>query len=368
MAKAAVLHRYGEPLFIEEVEVAAPKRGEVKVKLKAAGLCHSDWHVIDGTLPLPLPIVLGHEGAGIVEEVGEGVTSVKQGDHVVLNWVPSCGRCCYCQMGRPDLCEEAARLTATGTMPDGTTRFSWQGKPVYQFLTTGAFSEYTVVPEQAVIPIRRDVPFEVAALIGCSVITGVGAAIHTAKVSPGSTVAVIGAGGVGFNIIQGAALAGAKQIIAIDVVDEKLAMTKTFGATHTVNAREDDAVSAVLDLTDGIGVDYAFEAIGRPETMADAYNMTRKAGTTVIVGIAAPHETVEINAFSLPSQSKTLTGSWLGQGNPPVDYPKLLDLYAAGKLKLEPLISAVYSLDQINDGFAALKSGQNIRGIIRFEE
>lgn len=368
MAKAAILHRYGGSLSIEDVDVAAPKRGEVKVKLKAAGLCHSDWHVIDGTLPLPLPIVLGHEGAGIVEEVGEGVTSVQVGDHVVLNWVPACGRCRYCQMGRRDLCEEAARLTATGTMPDGTTRFLWQGKPVYQFLTTGAFSEYTVVPEQAVIPIRRDVPFELVALIGCSVITGVGAAIHTAQVRPGSTVAVIGAGGVGFNIIQGAALAGAKHVIAIDIVEEKLAMTKTFGATHTVNAREDDAVSAVLDLTDGLGVDYAFEAIGRPETMADAYNMTRKGGMTVIVGIAAPHETVEINAFSLPSQSKTLTGSWLGQGNPPVDYPKLLDLYAAGKLKLEPLISAVYSLEQINDGFAALKSGQTIRGVIRFDD
>ncbi|NUK30626.1 Zn-dependent alcohol dehydrogenase [Parageobacillus sp. VR-IP] len=366
--KAAVLHHYGEQLRIEHVELEPPRKGEVRVKMKAAGICHSDLHVVNAHLPLPVPIVLGHEGAGVVDAVGEGVMSVKAGDHVVLNWVPSCGTCYYCQIGRPDMCDKAAKLTAMGTMPDGTTRFSLGGKPVYQFLSIGTFSEYTVVPERAAIPIRADVPFELAALVGCSVMTGVGAVIKTAKVEPGSTVAVIGAGGVGFNVIQGAALSGAKQIIAIDIVPEKLAMTKTFGATHTINAGEEDVVSAVLDLTDGHGVDYAFEAIGRPETMAEAYNITRKTGTTVIVGIAAPNENVAVNAFSLPSQSKTLTGSWLGQGNPPVDYPKLLDLYAAGKLQLEPLVSEIYSLDQINEGFEALKTGKNIRGVIRFAE
>ncbi|UOE75813.1 Zn-dependent alcohol dehydrogenase [Parageobacillus thermoglucosidasius] len=365
--KAAVLHNYCEELQIENVDLEEPRKGEVRVKMKAAGICHSDLHVINAHLPLPVPIILGHEGAGVVDAVGEGVTSVKVGDHVVLNWVPSCGKCYYCQIGRPDMCDEAAKISAMGTMFDGTTRFSIGGKAVYQFPLTGTFSEYTVVPERAAIPIRNDVPFELAALVGCSVITGVGAVTNTAKVEPGSTVAVIGAGGVGFNVIQGAALCGAKQIIAIDVLPEKLEMTKTFGATHTINASEEDVISAVLDLTGGHGVDYAFEVIGRPETMAEAYNITRKTGTAVIVGIAAPNESVTVNAFSLPSQSKTLTGSWLGQGNPPVDYPKLLDLYAEGKLKLEPLVSKIYTLDQINEGFEALKAGKNIRGVIRFD-
>ncbi|HET7522439.1 MAG TPA: Zn-dependent alcohol dehydrogenase [Bacillales bacterium] len=365
--KAAVLHNYGEELRIEDVDLEEPHQGEVRVKMKAAGICHSDLHVVNAHLPLPVPIILGHEGAGIVDAVGEGVTHVQVGDRVVLNWVPSCGKCHYCKIGRPDMCDEAAKISAMGTMLDGTTRFSCDGKPVHQFPLTGTFSEYTVVPESAAIPIENEVPFELAALVGCCVITGVGAVINTAKVEPGSTVAVIGAGGVGFNAIQGASLSGAKQIIAVDLLPEKLEMTKTFGATHTVNASEEDVVSAVLDLTGGVGVDYAFEVIGRPETMAQAYNLTSKTGTTVIVGVAAPNENVSVNAFSFPSQSKTLTGSWLGQGNPSVDYPKLLDLHAAGKLKLEPLVSETYSLDQVNEGFQQLKSGKNIRGVIRFD-
>lgn len=366
--KAAVLHNYGEALRIEEVHLEEPHKGEVRVKMKAAGICHSDLHVIDAHLPLPVPIILGHEGSGVVDAVGEDVRDVKVGDHVALNWVPSCGECHYCKIGRPDMCSEASKISLMGTMLDGTTRFSFNDKPVHQFPLTGTFSEYTVVPESAAIPVREDVPFELAALVGCCVITGVGAVTNTAQVEAGSTVAVIGAGGVGFNAIQGAALSGAKQIIAVDLLPEKLEMTKTFGATHTVNADEEDPVSAVLDLTEGLGVDYAFEVIGRPETMAQAYNMTTKTGTAVVVGIAAPNENVTINAFSLPSQAKTLKGSWLGQGNPAVDYPKLLDLNAAGKLKLEPLVSEFFSLDQVNEGFDQLKSGQNIRGVIRFED
>ncbi|PWA13029.1 alcohol dehydrogenase [Pueribacillus theae] len=365
--KAAVLHNYGQELKIEDVELEEPRKGEVRVKMKAAGICHSDLHVIDAHLPLPVPIVLGHEGSGIVDAVGEGVASVKVGDHVALNWVPSCSKCYYCKIGRPDMCDEASKISLMGTMLDGTTRFSVDGKAIHQFPLTGTFSEYTVVPESAAIPIRKDVPFELAALVGCCVITGVGAVVNTAKVKAGSTVAVIGAGGVGFNAIQGAALCGAKQIIAIDIIPEKLEMTRQFGATHTINASEKNVVSAVLDVTDGLGVDYAFEVIGRPETMAQAYNITRKTGMTVIVGLPAPNENVTINAFSLPSQTKTLTGSWLGQGNPSVDYPKLLDLNAAGKLKLEPLVSKIYSLEQINEGFDDLKAGKNIRGVIRFD-
>lgn len=365
--KAAVLHRYGSELTIENVDLEEPKKGEVRVKMKAAGVCHSDQHVIDAVLPLPVPIVLGHEGAGIVDAVGEGVTNVKVGDHVVLNWVPSCTKCYYCRTGRPDMCEEASRMSVMGTMLDGTTRFSLNGKRVYQFPLTGTFSEYTIVPESSAIPIRKDIPFEYAALVGCCVITGVGAVINTAKVEPGSTVAVIGSGGVGFNVIQGAKLAGAKQIIAIDILDEKLEKTKDFGATHTINAKEKDPVREVQKLTGGLGVDYAFEVIGRPETMEQAYMMLRKTGKAVVVGVAKPNDKVSINAFSLPFQSKTITGSWLGQGNPPVDYPKLLDLHAAGKLQLEPLVSKVYTLDQINEAFEDLKAGKNIRGVIRFD-
>lgn len=365
--KAAVLHNYGEELTVEDVELEDPHKGEVRVKMKAAGICHSDQHVIDAHLPLPVPIVLGHEGAGVVDAVGEDVTGVQVGDHVVLNWVPSCGECHYCQIGRPDMCDESEKISMMGTMFDGTTRFSLDGKSVHQFPLTGTFSEYTVVPESAAIPIRKDVPFELASLVGCCVITGVGAVTNTAKVEPGSTVAVIGAGGVGFNAIQGAALSGAKQIIAIDLVPEKLEQTKTFGATHTINAAEEDVLNSVLRLTDGLGVDYAFEVIGRPETMTQAYSMTRKTGTTVIVGISAPNEEIAVNSFSLPFYAKTITGSWLGQGNPAVDYPTLLDLNASGKLNLDPLVSEIYSLDQVNEGFEAMRAGKNIRGVIRFD-
>ncbi|HET7580040.1 MAG TPA: Zn-dependent alcohol dehydrogenase [Bacillales bacterium] len=364
--RAAVLHNYGERLKVEEVELESPKIGEVRVQIKAAGICHSDLHVMNADLPLPLPMVLGHEGAGVVDAVGEGVTRVKPGDHVVLNWVPECGECFYCRSGRPDMCEEALKLSASGTMADGTTRFQVDGKRVHQFNQTGTFAEYTVVPESGAVPVREDVPFELACLVGCGVMTGVGAVTNTAKVKPGSTVAVIGTGGVGLNVIQGAALSGAKQIISVDLLDEKLEMTRTFGATDTVNAGNQDVIQAVLDLTGGLGVDYAFEVIGRPQTMAQAYNITNKTGTAVIVGIAPPHESVSVNAFSLPSQGKTLTGSWYGQANASIDIPRLIDLYAAEKIKLDPLISKFYALDQINEGFEELKTGKNARGVIRF--
>ncbi|HEX7066267.1 MAG TPA: Zn-dependent alcohol dehydrogenase [Bacillales bacterium] len=364
--KAAVLHNYGERLKIEDVNLEKPKEGEVRVQMKAAGICHSDLHVINADLPLPIPMVLGHEGAGIVEEVGNGVTRVKPGDHVVLNWVPECGECFYCRSGRPDMCDEAFKLATSGTMADGTTRFRYGEQNLYQFNQTGTFTEYTVVPENGAVPIRKDVPFELACLVGCGVMTGVGAVAKTAGVEPGSTVAVIGTGGVGLNVVQGASLSGAKQIIAIDLLDKKLTMAETFGATDTVNASEEDVIQSVLDLTDGSGVDYAFEVIGRPQTVAQAYNITNKTGTAVVVGVAPPHESVSINAFSLPSQGKTLTGSWYGQANASIDIPKLIDLYSVGKIQLEPLISHFYSLNEINEGFEELKSGRNARGVIRF--
>jgi S-(hydroxymethyl)glutathione dehydrogenase/alcohol dehydrogenase len=364
--KAAVLLDYEQPVQTLHVELMDPKLGEVLVKMAAAGVCHSDLHVIKADLPLPVPLVLGHEGAGIVEAVGDGVTRVKPGDHVVLSWVPECGECHFCQISRYDMCDSAAASALIGTQRDGTTRFQLDGEDIYQFSMTGTFAEYTVVPEASAIPIRKDVPLELAALVGCSVMTGVGAVINTAKVRPGSSVVVIGTGGVGLNVIQGAKLSGAEKIIAVDMMDRKLEMARTFGATHTINAREKDVIMTVLDYTDQLGAEYAFEVIGRPETIAQAYNCLRKTGTAVVVGIASPNEEVCINAFSIPSQAKTLTGTWYGQGNPRIDLPKLLDLYKAGKLKLDELMTRTYDLSQVNEAFQDMLDGQVARGIIKF--
>lgn len=366
--KAAVLREYGEPLQISEVQLAEPGPGEVRVKVKAAGVCHSDLSVLGGNLPIPLPAIPGHEGSGVVDAVGEGVTRVQVGDHVVFNWVASCGHCYYCDSGRPDMCDTAFDLQVTGTLPDGTTRFSCDSEEVYYFSATSCMAEMTVVPESGVIPIRRDVPFDRAALVGCAVMTGYGAVVKTAQVKPGSSVVVIGCGGVGLNVIQAAKLVGAETIIAIDRVGAKLAKAQQFGATHVIDASQtDDPFTPVLEWTEGRGADYAFEVIGRPETIAQAYGLVRKAGMAVVVGVAPPHEEVSINAFSLPSQTKILTGTWYGQAVPEVDIPLILDLYMEGKLDLDALITGSYSLDQINDAFAALRSGQAVRSIIRFD-
>lgn len=365
--KAAVLQDYGKEITVEDLEVQAPKKGEVLVKIKAAGICHSDLHVVNADLPLPVPMVLGHEGAGIVEAVGEGVTRVQTGDHVVLNWVPECGTCHYCNIGRKDMCDTAQFTAQTGTLPDGTTRFHKGDQDIYQFSMTGTFAEYTVVPENGVIPIPEDVPFAQAALVGCGVLTGVGAVVNTAKVRPGSSVVVIGAGGVGLNVIQGANLAGAEKIIAVDLSRGKFETAKVFGATHTVDANEEDVIDRVLELTEGRGADYAFEVIGSPATIAQAYNCLDKGGTAVVVGVAPPHSEVSVNAFSIPATARTITGSWYGQSNPIVDIPKILNLYKAKKIKLDELISKTYhSLDGVNEAFRDMKEGKVARSVIEF--
>ncbi|MBX5465341.1 MAG: Zn-dependent alcohol dehydrogenase [Clostridia bacterium] len=364
--RAAVLEEAGRRLQVEELELEPPGPGEVMVRLAAAGVCHSDLHVIEGDLPVPLPAVLGHEGAGVVEAVGEGVTRVRPGDHVVLSWIPGCGRCYYCRIGRPELCDEAARLQVAGTLPGGALRLRRPGgAPVHHFLEVSCFAEATVVPERGVIPVRPDVPLDRAALVGCAVTTGWGAVVHTAGVRPGSSVAVVGTGGVGLNVVQAAALSGAWPVIAVDRVPAKLELARQFGATHTVDAsRTSDVIGAVVDLTEGRGADYAFEVVGRPETIASAYGMARKGGTVVVVGVAAPHLEVGINAFSLPSQSKVLTGSWYGRSVPEVDIPHILDLYMAGRLKLDELISRRYRLEEANEAFDALRAGEVARGVL----
>ena len=284
-AKAAILYEAGTPLRFEEVDVAPPQAGEVLVRLYAGGVCHSDLHVMKGDLFMPTPIILGHEGSGVVEDVGPGVTSVQPGDHVIPIWRVSCGACEYCAGGRPALCDVGTEMRVTGLMADGTTRFSVAGEPVRHFAGVSSFSEMSTMPEAAVLKIPKDFPLDKAALLGCGVITGVGAVAYGARVKMGSTVAVFGCGGIGLNAVQGARIVGARRIIAVDVAEPKLAYARRMGATHTINAAEVDVVAAIKDLTDGRGVDYAFEAIGITETIEQAYAATKKMGTCVVIGV-----------------------------------------------------------------------------------
>ena len=296
------------------------------------------------------------------------------GDHVIFSWVPSCGECYFCQNERPDMCDHAFMLATVGTLADGTTPFSrpdedGETEDVYMFSQTSCLSEYTVVPEKGVVPIGKDVPFEVAAITGCAVMTGVGAALKTAKLTPGRRVAVIGCGGVGLNVIQGAKVAGASVIIAMDHDERKLEDAKRFGATHTIaTAHLGDPVSAVLDLTDGLGVDDAFEVVGRPETIQLAYGITRKAGQIVVVGVARMGTGVEFSAFALPAETKHITGSWYGQAVADTDFPMLLDHYRKGELKIEELISHRFTLEQLPEALEALQRGEVRRGVILMGE
>ncbi len=362
--KAAVFTAPQHPLSVEELDLMAPQREEVLVRVAAAGVCRSDLHFLDGTLPHPSPTVLGHEGAGVVEAIGEGVTYVQPGDHVILCFTPSCAKCPYCIAGRPNLCVAGGRAAARGTLMDGTTRLSKDGQPVYHMTCTACFAERTVVPEGGVVKIREDMPLEQAALISCGVMTGVGAVINTARVQAGSTVAVIGCGGVGLNVVQGAALAGAVRIIAIDLLDYKLELATQFGATHTVNASKEDPVERVRSLSPG-GADYAFEVIGRPETMRQAYDAVRRGGLAVVVGLGPASAEVSLPASSF-LQEKTITGSAYGGARPRIDMPKLVDLYLAGKLKLDELISRRYPLEGINEAMDALRAGEVARSLITF--
>ena len=362
MAKAAVLYRVNEPMAVEEVDVDEPRAGEVMIKLGASGLCRSDYHVIVGEWAHPLPVILGHEAAGTVARIGPGVTSVKPGDPVIISFRPNCGVCHYCTIGRPVLC---TRRGAPGRMWDGTSRFSKGGEPINHFATVSSFSEYTIIPENGAIPVRPEMPMDKAALIGCSVTTGVLAVFNTAKVEPGSNVVVIGTGGVGLNCIQGAKIAGAAKVIAVDMLDGRLEFAEQFGATHLVNAAKEDPVQAVRRLT-GDGADFSFDAFGSAKTTRQAYDMIRPGAVCTIVGMAPDADEMAIPARALPATEKTIKGSLYGSARPRVDMPKLVDLYLDGQLKLDELVTATYSLDEINDGFAALGRGEGARGVINF--
>lgn len=364
-ALAAVLYQANEPLRLERVEVLAPGPEEVQVRMQAAGVCHSDLHVMKGDLPMKMPIILGHEGAGIIEAVGSRVKSVKPGDHVIPIWRMSCGQCFYCLGGRPALCDVGTQMRFTGTMPDGKTRFrSAAGESILHYAGVSTFSQLSTMPEGAVVKIPDSVSFEHAALIGCGVITGFGAVMNATHVPAGSSVAVVGCGGIGLNIVQSARLAGAICIIAIDRVPQKLEYARTMGATHFINSAEHEPVAAVKDLTGGLGVDNAFEAIGLPEPIEQAYDMTRKGGTCVVVGIAAPDARARINVNALVYAEKTLRGSIYGSTRPRLDLLRLIELHESGRIDLDSLLTRTYPLSEINEAYAALERGEVARSLV----
>ncbi|MEZ5140093.1 MAG: Zn-dependent alcohol dehydrogenase [Acidimicrobiales bacterium] len=362
--KAPVLTAYDTPLELrDDIEIAPPGPGEVKVKVVASGVCHSDLSVLNGTIPLPTPILLGHEGAGVVEEVGEGVTTVAPGDHVVLSFVPACGECYTCKHGQAYLCEKSAAQAAAGLL-DGTTRLTSGGAPLHQMACLGTFGPYAIVPEISMVKIPDDVPLDVAALIGCGVLTGVGAALNTASIQAGDTVAVIGCGGVGLNVIQGAKIAGATTIIAIDMVPSKLEMAREFGATHTIDASEGDPVGAAMAIN-GRGADVAFEVIGLGATMEQAINTARPGGEVVLVGVPRMDVFLNLNAaFTFLYTAKTIKGCWYGSSNVHDDVPKLLDLWRRGELKLKELISKEIDNEHVNEAFEDMKAGTVARSVI----
>ena len=364
-AKAVVCREINQPVVVEEIEVESPRRGEVMIRLAACGVCHSDYSVTTGTIPFPPPVVLGHEGAGTVVEIGEGVTDFSIGDAVVSSFVSMCGKCRYCQTGRPQLCDQAAK--AANTLPDGTVRTKdLQGRPLNIFSGCGVMAEVATLHTDNVVKIDRDIPLDRAALVSCGVMTGVGAVVNTARVAPGSVTVVFGAGGVGLNAIQGCVIAGAAMIVAVDMSDAKLEMARQFGATHTLNAKsEENVVKAIRKLTGG-GADYAFECVGYGEIAAQAYGVLRKGGTAVVVGVASQKDTTTLRTASLTFEEKTLTGSYFGSARPREDFPRLLALYRAKRLKLDELITRTYTIDEAPQAFADLASGKNARGVIVF--
>ncbi len=363
--RAAVCFDTKAPVRIEDVDLDPPRANEVQVRIVAAGVCHSDYSVATGVMPTKLPCVLGHEGAGIVEEVGPGVDHVAPGDPVVLSWVAQCGECFYCLVGQPNLCTLGGAINLKFRMPDGSTRVHHQGTELQSFSALGAMAERVVAPARSVVKLPADAPLEKAALIGCAVLTGVGAVTRTARVTPGSSVAVFGVGGVGLNVLQGAVLADAGPIIAVDLSQAKLEFARAFGATHTVDASQVDAAKAIRELTGGRGADFAFEAIGRKKTIEQAYAATRKGGTCVVIGIGSKDENVDVNVYFLPVLEKRLVGCWYGGADVRQDLPRLLELYREGRLKLDELVTRTYRLDEVNEAFADM-AGSLGRGLITF--
>ncbi|MFQ5614751.1 MAG: Zn-dependent alcohol dehydrogenase [Anaerolineae bacterium] len=363
--QAAVLHEPDTPFKIETLDLEPPGPGEVLVRVAAAGVCHSDWHLVTGATSHPLPVVPGHEGAGVVEAVGQGVTQVEPGDHVALNWAPNCGACFYCLNDRPSLCSTYIEPLWAGTLMDGKTRLSRNGRPVYHFSGLACFAERAVVPQACCVPLAKNIPLTVAALIGCAVTTGVGSVLNTARVKPGSSVAVFGVGGVGLSIVMGAQLAGAGRIIAVDRTEAKRRLACAFGATEALIAGP-DTNEAIRRLTGGRGADYVFEAIGLPSIQEQCLDAARPGGTVVLVGIAPMGSSTNLPGAIITRQEKTIRGSYYGSANTARDFPLYADLYTRGRLDLDRLIAKTYTLDQINEAYDDMLSAETARGVIVF--
>ena len=371
--KAAVLGKIGlpppyatsRPLELLDLDLAPPGRGEVLVRIKAAGLCHSDLSVIDGSRPRPTPMALGHEAAGIVEGLGEGVDDLAAGDHVVLVFVPSCGRCGPCAAGRPALCEPGARANGAGTLLNGKRRLSFRAEPVHHHLGVSAFATHAVVARESCVKIDPGLPLDIAALFGCAVLTGVGAVVNTAKVAPGASVAVVGLGGVGLSAVLGARLAGARQIVAVDLADEKLAFARALGATHAVNAGAKDAVQTIREMSHG-GVEIAFDMAGAVPALELAYAVTARGGTTVTAGLPHPDKRMALSPVTLVAEERTLKGSYIGSAAPLRDVPRLIGLFQAGKLPVDALLTHRLKLEEINEGFDRLREGIGVRQVVVF--
>ncbi|HBK04738.1 MAG TPA: alcohol dehydrogenase [Acetobacteraceae bacterium] len=359
--KAAVFHAAHQPLTIEDVEIEKPKRREVLLRTAYAGLCHSDLHFMEGLYPYPTPAVLGHEGAAVVEAVGEDVTYVKPGDHVITCLSVFCGECEQCTTGHTNLCDN----TEVKLLPGAARRLKWKGQVLHQAFNLSVFAEQMLVHEHAVVKINKEIPLDRAALVGCGVMTGVGAVFHAAKVEPGSTVAVIGCGGIGLSAVNGAAIAGAERIIAIDTNSSKLEKAREMGATHIINASNVDPVAAVKDLTEGKGVPYSFEAIGLKATAEQSFAMLRPGGVATIIGMIPFGTKIELHGADFLRDRK-IQGTSMGGNRFRVDMPRLLELWRQGRLKLDTLVSGEVTLNQINEGFAMLKSGAPVRNLINF--
>ena len=369
--KAAVLNQMGAtapyvqslPLSIDDVELEGPGHGEVLVRVSAAGLCHSDLSVINGDRPRPTPMALGHEAAGVVEELGPGVDDLTQGDHVVMIFVPSCGTCLPCAEGRPALCEPGAAANGQGTLLSGARRLKRDGQPLHHHLGISAFADYATVSRRSLVKIDPDLPLDEAALFGCAVLTGVGAVVNTAKVSPGSTVAVVGLGGVGLASVLGAGAAGASRIVAVGLTNNKLQVAKELGATDTFNASSEGVIEQIRAATSG-GVDFAFELAGAVKAMELAYKITRRGGTTVTAGLPPPDHNFSIPHVNLVAEERTMKGSYLGTCVPVRDLPRYIALYKRGRLPVNRLLTGHLKLAQINEGFDRLNEGKAIRQVV----
>jgi len=360
----AAPYAQNRPLRIEELDLAPPGRDEVLVRVRAAGLCHSDLSVIDGNRLRPVPMVLGHEAAGEVVETGEGVDDLKPGDRVVMVFVPSCGHCAPCAEGRPALCEPGNAANGCGEMLGGGRRLSVDGKPVHHHIGVSAFAEHAVISRRSLVKIEADIPHEIAALFGCAVLTGVGAAVNTARIKAGETVAVVGLGGVGLSALLGAIACGASRVIAVDLAQDKLDLALALGATDAFKADTPDAVEAIRQATKG-GVDHGLEMAGSVKALDLAYQITRRGGTTTTAGLANPAHTLSLSPVRLVAEERTLKGSYVGSCVPSRDIPRFIELYQRGRLAVDKLWTSSGSLDEINEGFDALHEGRTIRHIVR---